>query len=139
MHAVRVAGGVDVGAGAVDGAVDGEGGGVDGLGSAAGDDAAGLVDEDEVGDADLREVRRQRVQPEVVRQDRVAHANVARDALVVAAVGEDAEGGRQVLFAVLALFLRGVAGVGADLEGAAGVGLAEGLDSGGWGAGGVRW
>lgn len=63
-------GGVDVGPRPVDLAVDGEGCRVDGL--VANDDVAGLVDEDEVRDADLGEVRRERVQPEVVGQDGVA-------------------------------------------------------------------
>lgn len=57
--------GVDVGARLVDRAVDGEGRGVDGL--VADHDVAGLVDEDEVRDGDLGEVRGQGVEPEVVR------------------------------------------------------------------------
>jgi hypothetical protein len=56
---------VDVGARLVDRAVDGEGRGVDGL--VADLDVAGLVDEDEVRDGDLGEVRGQGVEPEVVR------------------------------------------------------------------------
>ena len=50
----------------VDGAVDGKGGGVDGL--VALDDGAGLVDEDEVGDFDLGEVRGEGVEPWEVRR-----------------------------------------------------------------------
>lgn len=50
---------VDIRPRLVDRRVDGEGGGVDGL--VALDDFARLVDEDEVRDADLREVRGERV------------------------------------------------------------------------------
>jgi hypothetical protein len=53
-------------------------------------DIAVLVDEDQVRDADLREMHRQRVQPEVVGEDRVAHRDVTCDALVIAAVCEAA-------------------------------------------------
>jgi hypothetical protein len=70
--------------------VDGEGRGVDGL--VALNDVAGVVDEDQMRDADLREVARQRIQPEVVGADGVADGDVAGDALVEAAVGEAANG-----------------------------------------------
>lgn len=55
-------------------------------------DIAVFVDEDQVRDADLREMHRQRVQPEVVGEDRVAHRDVTCDALVIAAVCEAAYG-----------------------------------------------
>ena len=61
MHAVGVAGGVDVRAGLVNLGVYREGGRVDGL--VALDYLAGLVDEDEVRDVDLGEVRGERVEP----------------------------------------------------------------------------
>jgi hypothetical protein len=56
------------------------------------DNIAVFVDEDQVRDADLREMHRQRVQPEVVGEDRVAHRDVTCDALVIAAVCEAAYG-----------------------------------------------
>lgn len=70
IDAVRVAGGVHVRARGVDGRVDGEGGPVDRL--LALHHLPRVVDEDEVRHADLREVRRQRVEPEVVGEDGVA-------------------------------------------------------------------
>lgn len=69
---VRVAGGVEVRAGFVDGTVDCEGWAVDGGLGAARLDFAVLVDEDEVRDADLREVRAERVDPEVLWVEGVA-------------------------------------------------------------------
>ena len=51
-----MAGGVEIGTGAVDGGVDFEGGAVDGGLGAAGQDVAFFVHEDEVRDADLGEV-----------------------------------------------------------------------------------
>lgn len=55
--------------------------------------------------------------------DGVADGDVARDALVEAARGEDAEGGGEVLFAV-ELFggFAGEGGWGAEFDGAGGVG-----------------
>lgn len=103
MDRVCVAGSVDIGSGPVNSTVDGERGSVDGLVPLH--DPAFLVDEDQVRHLDLGEVHAQGVQPEVVRQYWVPDTDVAGDALVVAALGEDAEGGSQVGLAVVALFL----------------------------------
>lgn len=105
MNRMRVAGGVDIRPGLVDGTVDGEGRSVDGL--AALRDPALLIDQDQIRHLDLAEVHAQRVQPEVIREYGVPDTDVSSDALVVAAVGEYAEGRREVLFAVMALFLHG--------------------------------
>lgn len=112
--------------------MDGEGGSVDGL--VALDDVAGLIDENQVRDADLGEVPRERVQPEVVGEDGVAHGNVPGDALVETTGGEAGglgsargsdlwgegvhpEGRGEVLLAVQSLLLEGVeGGIGTDLE-----------------------
>ena len=61
-----MAGRVEIWPGLVDLAVDGEGGAIDGVLGAAGLDFAVLVDEDEVADFDLREVRAEGVDPEVL-------------------------------------------------------------------------
>jgi hypothetical protein len=66
--------------------VDSKRGGVDGL--VALDDIAILVHEDEIRDADLREVLGEGIQPEVVCEDRVSHGDVSCDALVESAVCE---------------------------------------------------
>lgn len=72
VDGVRVAGGVEVRAGFVDGTVDCEGWAVDGSLGAAGLDFAVLVDEDEITDADLREVCAEGVDPEMFWVDGVA-------------------------------------------------------------------
>ena len=69
------------------------------------------------------------VEPEVVGEDRISHGDVAGDALVEAALGEDAEGTGEVLFAVKAVFFGGeVRRVFADFEFFARRGFAEGGD-----------
>lgn len=65
IHAVGVAGGVEVGARLVDLAVDGKGGPVDGILGTTRLDLAVFVDEHEVADFDLGEVRAEGVDPEV--------------------------------------------------------------------------
>lgn len=136
---VGVAGGVDVGASAVDGAVDHEAGGVDGRLVAA-DDLAVLVDLDHVAGLEHAKVDSEaiwrvsnntqsqegssirqgnpRVDPKGVGVDGIAHANVAAGALGVSLSGEDPEGARHVLELPLALLV-GVGDVGDAGEGIA--------------------
>jgi hypothetical protein len=89
-----------------------------------------LIHQYQVGHADEREVRRQRVQPKVVFEYGIADGDVACDAFIEAARREDAVCCCEVLFAVEALvFERGELGVRADLEGFAGCGAAHGCDA----------
>ena len=69
------------------------------------DDLAGVVDADQVGDADVLEVHPERVDPEVVEVLGVAHGDVAGDALVEAELAEQPERRREPLLAVQALLL----------------------------------
>ncbi|KJR90047.1 uncharacterized protein SPSK_06589 [Sporothrix schenckii 1099-18] len=129
VDGVRVAGGMHVRPRLVDFRVDGKRGGIDGL--AALDDDAVFVDENEVGHADLRKVHRQRIQPEMVGQNWIAHRHVAGHALVEAAIGKYAEDSRQMLLAVETLFVeRGKRGIGSNLQSLAGGGPAQRACSG---------
>ena len=101
-----VGGGHDVGPGGVDLGVDGEGGAVDR--PVALDDLALVVEQHQVADPDVGEGLAERVDPEVVGQLRVAGGDVPGDALLVAEVGEEPEGGGQALLAVEALLLHGL-------------------------------
>ena len=74
-------------------------------------------------------MRGQRVKPEMIVQNRVAHGYVASYAFIEASRGEDAVGGCEVLFPVQPLFFERVEfRVSPDLEGAAGGGAAHGCD-----------
>ena len=76
-----------------------------------------LIDQDQITNADGSEMLAERVEPEVVREDRVADTNVPSYAFIEAALGEDAKGTGEVLFAVEAVLFGGeVGGVLADLE-----------------------
>ena len=103
-QAVAVHSGDDVGAGLVHRDVDAEAGGVDRvhvpLAFLGLDGNALFVDEAEVLGPDVREGLAKWVDPEVVRQDRVAHRNVAAGAFIVVAIeAEPAEGGCGMEFA----------------------------------------
>ena len=106
VHGVRVGGGHDVGPGGVDLGVDGEGRAVDR--PVALDHLAVVVDENEVAHPHMGERLAEGVDPEVVGPLRVAGRDVAGDALLVAEVGEEPEGGRQALLAVEPFLLRGL-------------------------------
>ena len=69
---------------------------------------AGVVDADEVGDADVLEVHAERVDPEPVQVLRIARGDVAGDALVEAELAEQPERRREPLLAVQPLLLDGV-------------------------------
>lgn len=69
-------------------------------------DAPVVVDEHQVGHRDAAEVHAQRVDPEVVRENGVARADVARDTGVEAMHREDAKACSQALLQVQALVLR---------------------------------
>lgn len=69
---------------------------------AAVDDFAGVVDEDEVGFGHQAESAPEGVHPEAVRVDRVAEGDVAGYAFVEAVFAEDAEGGGEAAFEVVA-------------------------------------
>jgi hypothetical protein len=73
-----------------------------------------VVHEDQVGYANEAEVDAERVDPEVVLLDRVAHGDVTGDAFVEAALGEEAERGREAALAVQALFFRVLEGGGLE-------------------------
>jgi len=51
-----------------------------------------LIDENQIAHTDLAEMLRQRIEPEVICEDGVADADVACDAFVETALGEDAVG-----------------------------------------------
>ena len=72
------------------------------------DDRAGVVDADQVGDADVLEVHPERVDPEPVEVLGIAHGDVAGDAFVEAELAEQAERRREPLLAVQPLLLDGV-------------------------------
>ena len=72
------------------------------------DDLAGVVDADQVGDADVLEVHPERVDPEAVEVLGVAHGDVPGDALVEPELAEQAERRGEALLAVQALLLDGV-------------------------------
>ena len=72
------------------------------------DDVTLVVDEDEIADPDVGEGLAERVDPEVVGPLRVAGRDVPGHALLVAEVGEQAEGGGQALLAVEAFLLDGI-------------------------------
>src|SRR5438874_4397364 len=69
------------------------------------DDVALVVDEQQVGDADVAEARAEGVHPEVVEALRVARRDVAGHALVEAETPEQPERGSEALLAVEALLL----------------------------------
>src|SRR3954466_12024403 len=70
-------------------------------------DVAVVVDQDQIRDADLREVHAERVDPEVVQPLGVAGGDVPRTALVEAAAREEPERGREPLLAVQPLVAGG--------------------------------
>ena len=126
---MSVARGMDVRPGLVDFRVDGKRGRVDRL--LAFDDLPVFVHEDQVRNADLREMLREGIQPEMIREDRIADGDVARDTLVEAAVCEDAERGGEVLLPVQPLFFEGLeVRVSADAKFFARDGYSEGADGG---------
>ena len=69
---------------------------------AAVDDSAGVVDEDEVGFGYEAESPAEGVHPEAVWLDGVAEGDVAGDAFVEAVFAENAEGGGEAAFEVVA-------------------------------------
>ena len=72
---------------------------------AAVDDLAGVVHEDEVGLVDHGESDPEWVHPEAVRLHGVTHGDVASHALVEAIFAENAEGGCEAAFEVVALLV----------------------------------
>src|SRR5215510_14755854 len=64
-----------------------------------------MVDQDQVGDANLAEIHAEGVDPEMVLLFGVARGDVPRDAFVKPEFGEEAEGGGQPLFPMLSLLL----------------------------------
>ena len=101
MDPVRVTDGMDIWARSVDGGVDVEACGVDrttSLSTASSEAfATAQVHEDHVGGFEHAEMDAERVDPEGVGVDGIAHRDVAREALGVAVAGEDPEGAREVL------------------------------------------
>lgn len=66
---------------------------------------AGMVDEDEVRLVDEGEGHAERVHPETVWVNGVAERDVPGDAFVETVFAEDAEGGRETAFEVVAFFV----------------------------------
>lgn len=106
VDTVTVCSGVDVGSRLVDLAVDHERGFVEEPVLAAVEDVALLVDQNEVGFVDQAEGVAEWVHPEAVRVYRVAHCNVTCYSFVESVFAEDAEGGGEAAFEVVALFVR---------------------------------
>ena len=100
-----VGGGDDVGSGLVDRGVDHERGPVDRV--RAVHDVAVVVDQDEVADADVAKADAERVDPEVVGELRIAHRDVAGDALAESEPTEDPQRAGELAAAVVALLLDG--------------------------------
>src|SRR5712691_10126816 len=98
VHRVRVGGGDRVGAGGVDLRMDREGRGIDR--AVPFHHLALMIDEDQVGGADMPEVHSEGIDPEMVEALRIARGDVTSDPLVESIAGEEAEGRCQALFAV---------------------------------------
>ncbi len=103
VHAVAVRRGDHVGSSLVDGRVDHEGGAIDGPGSV--DDIAVVVHQQQVADADVAEAHRERVDPEVIGELRIADGDVAGNAFAEAEAAEDAQCAGESLLAVQPLVL----------------------------------
>src|SRR5207244_10920352 len=69
-------------------------------------DVAGMIDQLKVRDLDLAEKLRQRIDPEAIRELRIAHGDMPGEALVEAVAREQAEGGRKPLLAVQPLLFK---------------------------------
>ena len=62
-----------------------------------------MIDQDKIGRFDFSERHPEWIHPEIIRVFRVAHRDVARDALGEAELAEEPEPGGELFFAVLAL------------------------------------
>lgn len=96
----------DVGTGPVDLGMDGERRLVDVV--AALDDLPLRVDQEQVADREVPERHPERVDPEAVRERRVARGDMARDALLETEASEETQRRDQALLAVAPLFLDGL-------------------------------
>ena len=67
------------------------------------DNLAGVIDKDQVGDANAAEINRQRIHPEMISQDRVAYRDVSANAVIEAVMRKDPVGGGEALLAMQAL------------------------------------
>lgn len=103
VGAVRVRGRDHVRPRRVDRGMNGEAGRVDR--PVAGQDVAFVIDELQVRHADLAEMLRQRIDPELLGKLRIARGDVSRQALVEAVACEQAEGGGETLLAVQGFLL----------------------------------
>src|SRR5215467_16101290 len=68
------------------------------------DDFAGVIDQDQVGSANLTEVEAEGIHPEMIQTLRVPRGDMAGDALVKTKFGEETKGSGEALFAMAALF-----------------------------------